>query len=277
MLLQIGAWIVIFAVVGTVAVFAYPAPQSREAGGGGVTPAVDTEQGPVTGVFNKDRSVEAFAGIPYAQPPVGDLRWKGPQPPKMRNSTFAADEFSAAPIQETSSFKFPALQRAVKILIPNTFVVSSPVSEDSLYLNVWRSSSTKAGSDAPVLVFVPGGGYVSGSGALPVYDGAALAKRGDIVVVTINYRLGVFGFLADSELDRESASGASGNQRILDQVAALQWVNDNIESFGGDPNRVTVAGESAGGQSVCMLGATPLTRGLIDGIIGESGSCMGTG
>ncbi len=274
--LQVGAWTLATALVAAVAVVAYPLPHSRDAGAGGVTPAVDTEQGPVTGVYNDARSVEIFAGIPYAKPPVGDLRWKAPQPLERRTEPFAADHFSAAPIQQTQSFLIRAMKRFVKIPITDTFLISSPVSEDSLYLNVWRSSTTKTGSDAPVIVYVPGGAYITGSGALPVYDGAALAERGDVIVVTINYRLGVFGFLAGPELDEESASGTSGNQGMLDQIAALQWVNDNIESFGGDPDRVTVAGESAGGQSVCIIGATPLARGLVDGIIGESGSCMGT-
>jgi para-nitrobenzyl esterase len=127
-----------------------------------------------------------------------------------------------------------------------------------------------------VLVYIPGGGFATGSGALPLYDGEALASSGDVIVITINYRLGVLGFLSHPELAAESEYDASGNYGILDQIAALDWIRQNIAAFGGDPSQVTIAGESAGGESVCTLGATPLTRGLIDGIIGASGACMGT-
>ena len=127
-----------------------------------------------------------------------------------------------------------------------------------------------------MLVYVPGGGFTTGSGALPLYDGEALAARGEVITVTINYRLGVLGFLSHPDLAEESGDDASGNFGILDQIAALEWVRDNIASFGGDPDRVTIAGESAGGQSVCILGASPLSDGLVHGIIGGSGACMGT-
>ncbi|HXR44602.1 MAG TPA: carboxylesterase family protein, partial [Pseudolysinimonas sp.] len=276
-LVQIGAWILVTAIIGGTTVLAYPPAQDRRAGGEHpTTAAVPTKQGPVTGVYSDDRSVEIYAGIPYAQAPVGRLRWAAPQPPRKRTTVFAADHFSDVPIQTTSSFAIRALSKIVTIPLKNTFLNPYPASENSLSLNVWRSSTTPASKKVPVLVYVPGGGFVSGSGALPVYDGAALAKRGEVITVTINYRLGVFGFLSDRSLDSQSPTGTSGNQGILDQVAALQWVHDNIASFGGNPDQVTVAGESAGGESTCILGATPLTKGLINGIIGESGACMGT-
>ncbi|MFJ2758090.1 carboxylesterase/lipase family protein [Nocardioides sp. NPDC087217] len=264
-------------VIGGVAVLAHPAPQVRVAGGNDPRPtdAAQTREGPVTGVRNDAGTVEIFAGIPYAQPPVGDLRWRAPQPPEPRAEVLKADRFSPAPVQGISTFTTRALSQIVDMPLENTLLNPYPVSEDSLYLNIWRG--TKPISDRlPVLVYIPGGGFVSGSGALPLYDGEALASSGEVIVVTINYRLGVLGFLSHPELAAESEHGASGNYGILDQIAALDWIRQNIAAFGGDPERVTVAGESAGGESVCTLGATPLAKGLVDGIIGASGACMGT-
>ncbi len=286
---RIITWTVAAALVAATAVLAYPPPQPRVAGGADRSPtaAVMTREGPVTGVVTDDRTVEVFAGIPYAQPPVGDLRWRAPQPLTPREGVFAADRFSAVPVQGTTTFRTRALSRLVRAPLEQTLLNPYPVSEDSLTLNIWRraapSAAPEAGPDSapradprPVLVYLPGGGFQTGSGALPLYDGAALAARGDIITVTVNYRLGVLGFLSDPELAAESGYGASGNYGILDQIAALQWVRDNIAAFGGDPDRITVAGESAGGESVCTIGATPLAEGLVDGIIGGSGACMGT-
>lgn len=278
-LLQVGAWLTGVAVIASVAVLAYPAPQVRVAGGNDPRPtdAVETREGPVTGVRNDAGTVELFAGIPYARPPVGELRWQAPQPPEPRAEVLVADRFSPAPVQGTSTFTTRALAQIVDVPLENTLLNPYPVSEDSLYLNLWRSTEPGSISDRlPVVVYIPGGGFASGSGALPLYDGEALASSGEVIVVTINYRLGVLGFLSHPELAAESEHGASGNYGILDQIAALDWIRQNIASFGGDPERVTVAGESAGGESVCLLGATPLAKGLVDGIIGASGACMGT-
>ncbi|MGB4777393.1 carboxylesterase/lipase family protein, partial [Microbacterium sp.] len=249
----------------------------RVAGGADRSPtaAVATREGPVTGVLNEDRSVEIFAGIPYAEPPVGDLRWRAPQPPEPRDAVLVTDRFSPAPVQGTTTFFTRALAQLVQAPLEETLLNPYPVSEDSLTLNIWRSMTPDAGP-LPVLVYLPGGGFATGSGALPLYDGEALASRGDVITVTINYRLGVLGFLSHPELTAESEHGASGNYGILDQLAALQWVRDNIAAFGGDPDRITLAGESAGGESVCTIGATPLAKGLVDGLIGGSGACMGT-
>jgi para-nitrobenzyl esterase len=276
-LLRAGAWLVAAVVVCGVSVVAYPTPQVRVAGGEHSRPTgpVLTREGPVTGVRNDAGTVEIYAGVPYAEPPVGELRWQAPRPPKPRTDVLVGDRFAPAPVQGTSTFATRALSQVVDVPLENTLLNPYPVSEDSLYLNVWRG--TKPTSDRlPVLLYVPGGGFASGSGALPLYDGEALASSGEVIVVTINYRLGVLGFLSHPELAAESEHGASGNYGILDQIAALDWVRQNIASFGGDPDRVTVAGESAGGESVCLLGATPLAKGLVDGIIGASGACMGT-
>ncbi|MGW7680834.1 carboxylesterase/lipase family protein [Kribbella sp. NPDC054772] len=275
--LRVGGWLVAAAVVCGAAVLAGPVPQVRHAGGDNPQPSerVATREGPVIGVRNDADTVEIFAGIPYAQPPVGGLRWRAPQPPVPRTEVLVADRFSAAPVQGTSTFVTRALSQVVDVPLENTLLNPYPVSEDSLYLNIWRG--TEPISDRlPVLVYIPGGGFATGSGALPLYDGEALASSGEVIVVTINYRLGVLGFLSHPELATESAYGASGNYGILDQIAALDWIRQNVAAFGGDPGRVTIAGESAGGESVCILGATPLADGLVDGIIGASGACMGT-
>jgi para-nitrobenzyl esterase len=276
-IVQVGAWLLAGAIVAATAIVAHPAPERRLAGGEDRSPSrpVQTQQGTVVGVYNDEHTVEVFAGIPYAQPPVGDLRWRAPQPPRARTEVFSADRFSAVPIQPTSTFFTRALSRIVEVPLEGTLLNPYPVSEDSLTLNIWRSTTPES-AKVPVLVYIPGGGFATGSGALPLYDGEALASGGELLTVTINYRLGVLGFLSHPDLAAESGYDASGNYGILDQIAALTWVRDNIAAFGGDPDRVTIAGQSAGGESVCLLGATPLAEGLVDGIIGASGACMGT-
>lgn len=275
--LGVVAWLVATVVVCATAVLAYPPAGVREAGGSDPIPTdrVPTRQGPVQGIVNDERTVEIFAGIPYAQPPVGDLRWRAPEPPRPREDVLVADRFSAVPIQGTSTFSSRALSQLVEAPLEGTLLNPYPVSEDSLSLNIWRSTSPRS-EELPVLVYIPGGGFQTGSSALPLYDGEALASRGDVITVTVNYRLGVLGFLSHPDLAAESGVDASGNYGILDQIAALEWVRDNIASFGGDPDRVTIAGESAGGESVCILGTSPLAEGLMDGIIAGSGACMGT-
>ncbi|HWB24899.1 MAG TPA: carboxylesterase family protein [Chitinophagaceae bacterium] len=225
--------------------------------------AVKTENGLVSGIPGTDKSVMVFKGIPYAAPPVGDLRWKEPQPVKnwkgiRKCASFGPNAMQAKPVQFQVWTK--------EFLIPAT----DPVSEDCLYLNIW-TSATAGKEKRPVIVFIHGGGFVNGSGSVPIYNGEAMAKKG-VVFVTINYRLGIFGFYANPALTKESPHHASGNYGIMDQVAALKWVQKNIAAFGGDPDKVTIAGQSAGSMSVNILDATPLAKGLFAKAIAESGA-----
>ena len=202
--------------------------------------------------------VRVFEGIPFAAPPVGPLRWKAPQPAAPWSGRREATHFSA---------------RCMQLPIFSDMVFRSPgVSEDCLYLNVWAPAHS-AGERLPVLLYFYGGGYLAGDASEWRYDGEAQARHG-IVVVTANYRLGAFGFLAYPGLTRESPHHASGDYGLLDQVAALQWVRRNIAAFGGNPTHITIGGESAGSMSVNALMASPLSRGLIAGAIGESGGLI---
>jgi carboxylesterase type B len=221
---------------------------------------VSVKGGLVSGVPGKDPSVLTFKGIPFAAPPVGDLRWRAPKPVAAWLGTRQADKFSASCMQEVAGERKPWTYE---------FMTHGDISEDCLYLNVWTSAASAA-EKRPVFVYIYGGGFREGSAEVPVYDGEGLAKKG-LVVVTFNYRLGVFGFLAHPELAAESAHHVSGNYGLLDQVAALHWVHDNIARFGGDANRVTIAGQSAGGMSVHDLTACPMARGLFQRAIVESG------
>ena len=205
--------------------------------------------------------IHIFRGIPFAAPPLGDLRWREPQPVTRWSGVRPATEFGPRCMQQP--------------LFSDMMFRSPGPSEDCLYLNVWTPArpgrATKGG--LPVLVYIYGGGFMAGDSSEKRYDGAAMAKRG-IVVVTMNYRLGVFGFLVHPELTAASAHQASGNYGLLDQVAALDWVLRNIAAFGGDPKRITIGGESAGSLSVSALMASPLSRDSIAGAIGESGAFM---
>src|SRR5215831_5479018 len=201
--------------------------------------------------------IRSFKGIPFAQPPVGELRWREPLPPKNWSGIRNADEFGPRCMQRT----FPT---------DDYWFRSNGMSEDCLYLNVWTPAKSRAGQ-LPVLVYIFGGGFQLGDGSEPRYDGENMARKG-MVAVTVNYRTNIFGFFVHPELTKESPHHAAGNYGLLDQVAALQWVQKNIAAFGGDPRRVTVAGESAGSISVSALMASPLSRGLMAGAIGESGA-----
>lgn len=223
---------------------------------------VKTDAGLVSGITNNDGSIHIFKGIPFAAPPVDELRWKAPQPVPHWNGIKKCDAFSASPMQ---SFPVPFSMWTKEFLIPK-----EPISEDCLYLNVW-TGSTSSNKKLPVLVWIYGGGFVSGGSAAPIYDGEAMAKKG-IVFVSINYRVGIFGFFAHPELTKESPNHTSGNYGLLDQIAALQWVQKNIAAFGGDANNVTIAGQSAGAMSVNCLVASPLTKGLFNKAIAESGA-----
>jgi para-nitrobenzyl esterase len=223
---------------------------------------VKIDGGLVSGLKSVDGTIEIFKGIPFAAPPVGDLRWKAPQPVKPWTGVRACTAFSASPMQ---GFPTPFMMWTKEFLIPD-----EPIGEDCLYLNVW-SGAASASEKRPVLVWIYGGGFSSGGSACPIYDGEAMAKKG-IVFVSINYRVGIFGFLAHPELTKESGKNASGNYGIMDQVAALQWVKKNITAFGGDPSNVTIAGQSAGSMSVNCLVASPLAKGLFKKAIAESGA-----
>ncbi len=234
---------------------------------------VTTGAGVVEGTAESG-GVRAFRGIPFAAPPTGGLRWKPPQPVTLWTSVRPAAQFGPrcmqAPIFGDMNFR------------------SNGMDEDCLYLNVWIPADVKlpgapaapkpanerpGQGGAPVLVYFYGGGFVAGDGSEPRYDGAGMAQKG-IVSLTVNYRLGVYGFLAHPELTRESSHHASGNYALLDMHAALQWVQTNIAAFGGDPRRVTIAGESAGSIAVSALMASPLSKGLMAGAIGESGALI---
>ena len=224
-------------------------------------PVVQTQSGLVQGVANASATVTSFKGIPYAAPPVGDLRWKEPQPPLSWEGIRDASEFCASCIQEKQGSRLPWTEE---------FMVQNDISEDCLFLNIWTPART-AEDKLAVLVYIHGGGFVEGSGAIDTYDGDALARKG-IIVVTINYRLGALGFLAHPDLTSESSHHASGNYGLLDQVAALKWIQNNIAAFGGNPGRVTIAGQSAGAMSVQALTASPLAKGLFHGAITQSGT-----
>ena len=204
--------------------------------------------------------VSVFKGVPFAAPPVGELRWQEPQPVKDWQGARKADQFGPR-----------CMQRPI---FSDMVFRSNGMSEDCLYLNIWTAAKS-AKDKLPVLVYFYGGGFNAGDGSEPRYEGANMARKG-VVALTVNYRLGVFGFFAHPELTRSSPYHASGNYGLLDQTAALQWVQKNIAAFGGDPKRVTIAGESAGSVSVSAQMCSPLSKGLIAGAIGESGSLLGT-
>src|SRR5579863_7536483 len=217
--------------------------------------------GQIAGVPGPDPSVMVFKGIPFAAPPVGDLRWRAPQPVVAWQGVKKADEFGNSCIQTVVRERKPWTYE---------FMTHNSISEDCLYLNVWTAAARPT-ERRPVYVFIYGGGNNEGSTAVPVYDGETLARKG-IVVVTVNYRLGLFGFFTHPELTQEASYKASGNYGILDIVAALKWVHDNIATFGGDPAKVTVGGQSAGAANAHVLTASPLAKGLFRGAIAESGS-----
>ncbi|MEA1786014.1 carboxylesterase family protein [Arenibacter sp. GZD96] len=219
---------------------------------------VKVEHGIIEGNYNTQDGIQTYFGVPFAQPPIGALRWKAPQPLAPWNGVKHTKSFGPRPMQ-TQVFGDMKSR-------------SAGVSEDCLYLNIW-TPATRNSKDLPVLVYFYGGGNVAGDGSEPRYDGRSMAKEG-IVVVTINYRLNVFGFLAHPELSAEAPYKASGNYGYLDQNAALQWVQNNIAAFGGDPTKVTIAGESAGSIGVSLQMASPLSKNLIAGAIGESGAAI---
>ena len=220
---------------------------------------VKTANGTIESTAPPRDGVRSFKGIPFAQPPVGDLRWREPQPVKDWSGTRNADTFGPTCMQRLS----PGADYWFR---------GDGMSEVCLYLNVWTPA--KSGREKlPVLVYIFGGGFQNGDGSEPRYDGESMARQG-IVAVSLNYRTNIFGFFVHPELTKESPHRASGNYGLLDQVAALRWVQQNIAAFGGDPKRVTIAGESAGSISVSALMASPLSRNLMAGAICESGAAI---
>jgi para-nitrobenzyl esterase len=220
---------------------------------------VKTANGTVEGTGAQPSGVREFKGVPYAQPPIGPLRFSSPQPMK-----------NWAGVKQTAKFGPRCMQLA---LFGDMGFRSNGMSEDCLYLNIWTPAKSGT-AKLPVLVYFFGGGFQAGDGSEPRYDGESMATKG-VVSVTVNYRLGIFGFLAHPELTKESPHQASGDEALLDQSAAIRWVHDNIAAFGGDPAKITIGGESAGSIAVSAQMASPLSRDLIAGAIGESGSIMG--
>ena len=214
--------------------------------------------GQITDVAADAAGIRVFKGIPYAAPPVGELRWKAPQPVPAWKAIRAADEWGQRCVQSNRLGELDPLNKRMD--------------EDCLYLNVWTSAKSD-GATLPVMVWIHGGSNANGAGSQPDYDGSALARKG-VVVVTFNYRLDVFGFLAHPDLTKESGTNSSGNYALLDQIAALRWVQNNIRAFGGDAHRVTVFGESAGAFDISLLMASPLAKGLFARAIGESGGAL---
>lgn len=219
------------------------------------SPTVHTDKGDVEGVV-KAPGVESFLGIPFAAPPVGNLRWRAPQPAAPWSGTRMATAYSKDCIQEPQAYA------------PGPGF-NNPTSEDCLYLNIWRPAAT-TNKALPVMVWIYGGAWIMGAGSFPSYDGTEFARDG-VILVNFNYRLGRFGVFAHPELSREQASETLANYGLMDQIAALKWVKANITAFGGDPANVTIFGESAGAASVNMLMTSPLGRGLFAKAISESG------
>jgi para-nitrobenzyl esterase len=248
-----------FLIVMAVAFVPWPGPARAAVRKPAATPSVRIDSGVVAGIHDATAHLDEFRGIPYAAPPVGPLRWKPPQPVAAWTGVRKANHFGPRCMQLG--------------LFSDMVFRSDGKREDCLYLNVWAPAGSEA-RKLPVLVYFFGGGFVGGDGSELRYDGASLARHG-IVTVTVNYRLGVFGFLALPALAEESPHHASGNYGLLDQVAALRWVHRNIAAFGGDPKQVTIGGESAGSMAVSALMASPLSKGLMQRAIGESGGVFG--
>jgi para-nitrobenzyl esterase len=222
---------------------------------------IKVESGLLSGAVNSDGTVKIFMGIPFAAPPVGDLRWKAPQPPLKWEGI---RKCVTPPPSAMQSKPAPLMMWSKEFQPPE-----EPLSEDCLFLNIWTKAEM-TGDKLPVMVWIHGGAFTGGSGTVPLYDGEEMAKKG-IVFITINYRVGVFGFLAHPGLSSESLLKTSGNYGILDQIEALKWISRNIEAFGGNPGNVTIDGQSAGSFSVNALMISPMAKGLFHRAIGQSG------
>lgn len=238
------------------------------------TEVMTLANGKVQGVYSKDKKVEIYAGIPYAKAPIGDLRWKAPQ-----------DVEDWSDVKDCSYFAPKSMQPANNAITSSLVDIYSAkgwhpdynmepeqnMSEDSLYLNIWKPHTDK--KDLPILVFIHGGSLTTGSSAYEDYNGEEMAKK-EVIMITIQYRLGVFGYFAHEELAKEDEHGSTGNYGLLDQIKALEWINKNASYFGGDKDNITVAGESAGSSSVSAICASPLAKNLFKRAIGESSSLV---
>lgn len=227
-------------------------------------PQVRTTYGPIEGYENESHSVKIFKGIPFAAPPVGELRWRAPQPAKKWKEVLICKEFSASPIQNTPKPFYCWSEEFI--------AKPEPLSEDCLYLNVWAPAK-KSKEKLPVMVWIYGGGFSSGSTNCAIYDGEEMAKRG-VIFVSLNYRVGVLGFLAHPALSEESVYKSSGNYGLMDQNFGLKWVKENIEAFGGDTENITILGQSAGSSSVNAQIASPVSAGLFQKAIAQSGGLL---
>ena len=237
---------------------------------GGMTGVIELRDGKVQGVLTADKAVEVYTGIPYAKPPVGELRWKAPQDPEPWGGVRTCTHFAAMSMQPRSSEIYNSLSQIVgfhdfEVSVHDNF--RDAVSEDALYLNIWKPAGDV--SDLPVLVYIHGGSLQTGQPWYADYSGEGLARKG-IIVVNLGYRLGVFGFLATEELAAEDPNHSTGNYGLMDQIKALEWVRDNIAAFGGDPDNVTLSGESAGAACVTALCTSPEAKGLFRRAIAES-------
>jgi para-nitrobenzyl esterase len=240
---------------------------------------VKIDSGLIAGTASGQPSVRVFKGIPFAAPPLGENRWKAPQPVAKWDGVRKADAFGApCAAGPAGGGRGGGRGAAPGAAAPAAAAPAPPPreparSEDCLYLNVW-TSATSPNDRRPVMMWIYGGGFTGGSGGLTWYDGENLASKGP-VIVTMNYRLGSLGFFAHPELAKESGHNASGNYGMMDAIAALQWIKRNISAFGGDPNNVTIAGESAGAMMVGALVGSPLAKGLFNRAIAQSGGYMG--
>ena len=241
------------------------------------TDIVTVKQGRLTGVYNEDRTVAVYAGIPYAKPPVEELRWREPQDPEAWDGIRVCDTFAPMSMQNPND---PIYDFGSSIIGYHNFKITTAdnfrpaASEDSLYLNVWTPADARSGDNLPVIVYIHGGSLTTGQSYYQDYNGETFAKNG-VVYITITYRLGIFGYLATSELAAESANGTTGNYGLLDQIQALKWIHENVAAFGGDASNITIAGESAGSSSVNALCVSPLAKDLFRRAIGESSGIAG--
>lgn len=227
-------------------------------------PELTIQGGNIIGVVTPTKGVIAYKGVPFAAPPVGDLRWKEPQPVVPWTGVKVADKYGAAAEQVTwdpQSFYGKEWRASGSV----------PFNEDCLYLNIWTPAAGQTGKELPVAMWIHGGGYREGFAFEPEMDGGEEWATSGVILVTVTYRLGVLGFFSHPLLSAESAHGVSGNYGLMDQIAAVRWIHDNIQQFGGDPNNITVFGQSAGAGSIQALCASPLSKNLISHAISMSG------